>query len=41
MNRVPPAKDGSATATISIKPERLAHLCVEQDLLYPWMCDTS
>ena len=25
----------------AIKPERLAHLCVEQDLLYPWMCYTS
>ena len=34
-NRVPPAKNGSATATITIKPERLAHHCVEQDLLYP------
>ena len=34
-------KNGSATATITIKPERLAHLCVEQDLLYPWICYTS
>ena len=40
-NRVPPAKNGSATATITITPERLAHLYVEQDLLYPWMCFTS
>ena len=35
------AKNGSATATLTIKPERLAHLCVEQALLYPWMCFTS
>ena len=35
------AKNGSATATITIKPEHLAHHCVEQDLLYPWMCFTS
>ena len=28
-------------ATITIKPERLAHLCVEQALLYPWMCFIS
>ena len=41
MNRAPPAKNGSATTTITIKPERLAHLCVEQALLYPWMCFTS
>ena len=34
-------KNGSATATIAIKPEHLAHLCVEQDLLYPWMHFTS
>ena len=40
-NRAPPAKNGSATATITIKPERLAHLCEEQALLYPWMCFTS
>ena len=40
-NRVLPAKNGSATATITIKPERLAHLCMEQALLYPWMCFTS
>ena len=40
-NQAPPAKNGSATATIAIKPERLAHLCVEQALLYPWMCFTS
>ena len=40
-NRVPPAKNGSATATLTIKPERLAHFCVEQALLYPWMCFTS
>ena len=40
-SRAPPAKNGSATATITIKPERLAHLCVEQALLYPWMCFTS
>ena len=31
----------TATATITIKPECLAHLCVEQALLYPWMCFTS
>ena len=24
-----------------IKPEHLAHLCVEQAFLYPWMCHTS
>ena len=24
-----------------IKPERLAHLCVEQVFLYPWMYYTS
>ena len=41
MNRAPPAKNGSATTTITIKPERLAHLRVEQALLYPWMCFTS
>ena len=29
-----PAKNGYATATIAIKAERLAHHCVEQDLLY-------
>ena len=40
-NQAPPAKNGSATATITIKPERLAHHCVEQDLLYPWMCFAS
>ena len=40
-NRVPPAKNSSATVTITIKPERLAHLCVEQALLYPRMCFTS
>ena len=40
-NQVPPAKNSSATATITIKPERLAHLCVEQALFYPWMCFTS
>ena len=40
-SRAPPAKNGSATATITIKPEHLAYLCVEQDLLYPWMCFTS
>ena len=40
-NRAPPTKNGSATATITIKPERLAYLCVEQALLYPWMCFTS
>ena len=40
-NQAPPAKNDSATATITIKPERLAHLCVEQALLYPWMCFTS
>ena len=33
-NQTPPAKNGSATATITIKPKCLAHLCVEQDLLY-------
>ena len=37
INRAPPAKNGSATAIITTKPERLAHLCVEQALLYPWM----
>ena len=36
-----PAKNGSATATLTIKPERLAHLCVEEASLYPWMCFTS
>ena len=40
-NQAPPTKNSSAIATITIKPERLAHLCVEQDLLYPWMCFTS
>ena len=40
-NRAPPTKNGSATATLTIKPERLAHLCVKQALLYPWMCFTS
>ena len=25
----------------TIKPERLAHLCVEEASLYPWMCFTS
>ena len=35
FTRAPPAKNGSATATIIIKSERLAHPCVEQDLLYP------
>ena len=40
-NRAPPAKNGSATATLTIKPERLAHLCVEEASLYPWMCFTS
>ena len=35
------AKNGPATATITIKPERLANLCVEQDLLYPRMCFTN
>ena len=35
------AKNGSATATITMEPERLAHICVEQALLYPWMCFTS
>ena len=34
---MPPAKNSSTTATITIKPERLAHLCVEQAFLYPWM----
>ena len=29
-NRAPPTKTGSATATITIKPERLAYLYVEQ-----------
>ena len=29
-NRVLPTKNGSAIATITVKPERLAHLCVEQ-----------
>ena len=40
-NRAPPTKNGSVTATLTIKPERLAHLCVKQALLYPWMCFTS
>ena len=40
-NRASPAKNGSATATLTIKPERLAHLCVEQALLYSWMRFTS
>ena len=40
-NQVPPTKNDSATATITIKPECLAHHCVDQDLLYPWMCCTS
>ena len=40
-NRAPPAKNGSATATITIKSERLGHLCVEQALLYPRMYFTS
>ena len=40
-NRAPPAKNGSVTATLTIKPERLAHLCVEEASLYPWMCFTS
>ena len=31
----------SATATITIKPERLTHSCVEQVFLYAWMCYTS
>ena len=26
-------KNGSATATITIKPEHLTHHCIEQDLL--------
>ena len=33
--------NSSATDTITIKPERLAHLCVGQAILYPWMCFTS
>ena len=40
-NQASPTKTGSATATLTIKPERLACLCVEQALLYPWMCFTS
>ena len=40
-NRAPSAKNGSATATITIKPECLAHHFVDQDLLYPRMCYTS
>ena len=40
-NQAPPAKNGSATATLTIKPERLAHLCVEEASLYPWICFTS
>ena len=32
-NQAPLAKNSSATATITIKPKRLAHLCVEQDVL--------
>ena len=40
-NRVSLAKNSSATATITIKPECLAHLCVEQDLLYPGTSFTS
>ena len=39
--RSPPAKDGLATATRMIKPARLAHACVEQFFLYPWMCFIS
>ena len=40
-NRAPPAKNSSATATITIKSEHLGHLCVEQALLYPRMYFTS
>ena len=40
-NRAPPVKNYSATATITVKPERLAHSCVGQDLLYLWMYYTS
>ena len=45
-NRAPPVKNGSATATMTINSStlnalRLAHLCVEQALLYPWMCITN
>ena len=36
-----PRQNYSATATITVKPERLAHCCVGQDLLYPWMYYTS
>ena len=39
-NWAPPTKNGSA-ATITIKPEHLAHCCVDQGLLYPWMCYSS
>ena len=39
-NRAPPAKNSSATATTT-QPKHLAHHCVEQDLLYPWMYYTS
>ena len=40
-NQAPPAKNYSAIATITVKPERLARRCVGQDLLYPWMCYAS
>ena len=40
-NRVPLAKNSPVTATITFKPECSAHSCVEQDLLYPWMCYTT
>ena len=35
--KIPLAKNGSATATITMKPECLVCSCVEQDILYPWM----
>ena len=33
-NQVPPAKNYSATATITVKPEPLAHSCVGQAGVY-------
>ena len=34
-NGAPPTKNGSSTATVTIKPEYLEHHWVEQDLFYP------